>query len=132
MRLSQPFLRRRKTIIVLVLASLLLITMTISDIYYSGLERDYPFLAEYEQIDGTITAMKVHHKYSFIEIDSSLKRAIVPTYNPANDPYYFHEFVTEGDRFVYKEWSRQIEIIRDGEIFLFDMKQAKSKKNKIQ
>lgn len=126
MTVPQTFFRRPRNLIALVLVSLLLITMTISDIYYSGLERDYPFLTEYEYIDGTITAMKVHHKYSFIEIDSSMKRAISPTYNPAYDPYYFHELAAEGDRLIHKKWSHQIELIREGTSYLFSLEIPKS------
>jgi hypothetical protein len=55
------------------IAGMLLLAMTISDLYYSELSENYPVLKADELIEGKITAFKVHHKHTYIELDATKK-----------------------------------------------------------
>ena len=62
--------------------------MLISDVYYTNLSEDYPVLMEDEFLEGRITGFKVHHKHTYIELDSAKKRNIPPSYSEGPMPYY--------------------------------------------
>lgn len=120
MKSSKSFFKRPIGIITGALIGALLITMTISDIYYSKLERDYPLLISSEQTNGTILKHKEHFDYTYIELNSSERRLIRPTENLHYTPSKFSDFIAEGDQMIYEKQSGKIQIIRDNYSYYFE------------
>ena len=120
MKSKKPFFKRPIGIITGVLAGALLILMIVSDIYYSKLERDYPLLTRLEQIEGTINKHKAHFDYTYIELNSSVKRLIMPTANLEYSPSKFSDFIEKGDQVVFKRLSDEIQINRGKNSYFFE------------
>lgn len=97
----------------------LLITMTISDNYYSNLNENYPLLQKEELLSGKITDIKIHHKYTFIELDSSTKRLITPSFLMNKKTAYLHKTIAIGDYLVYEGHSDKITLLKDNESYNF-------------
>ena len=124
MKSSIPFFRRPTGIITVALVGALLILMTISDNYYSKLERDYPLLNRLEQINGIIANHKDHFDYTYIELNSSEKRLIMPTENMDYSPSKFSDFIALGDEVIYEKQFDKIQIIRDNKSYFFKLKKS--------
>lgn len=101
--------------------SVIMAFMISSDIYYSKLEKEYPLLAPNEQINGTITSFKDHFDYTYIEIDSSVKRLIRPTNNNDYEPTNFSDFISNGDKIVHDKWSSKIVIVKNDVSYRFEL-----------
>ncbi len=120
MKSKKSFFKRPIGIITGVLIVGLLTAMTYSDIYYSKLERNYPLLTRLEQIEGTIVDHKDHFDYTYIVLNTSVKRLIMPTENSAYSPSKFSDFISEGDQVIYQQHSDQIEIVRGDNSYYFE------------
>ena len=101
------------------LALLVLAIMTRSDIYYSNLEENYALLQETEQIAGKVTGIIVHHKYAYLELDSSTKRLVPPSFLKSTDPTHFHKILSIGDHFVHEANSSEVMLLKDDERLRF-------------
>lgn len=97
----------------------LLITMTISDNYYSNLNENYPLLQKEEPLSGKITGIKIHHKYTFVELDSSTKRLITPSFLMNKTPTYLHKTIAIGDYLIHEAHSDQLSVLKDDENYNF-------------
>ena len=96
-----------------------IVTMTISDNYYSKLEKEFPLLSENELIEGTITSFKSHFGYTYVEIDSNTKRLIRPTNVGESKATEFHHFIEVGDKFLHRKSDNKIFIYRQHKTFEF-------------
>lgn len=101
------------------IAILILIAMTISDNYYSNLEENYPILKETEAIQGKVTNMIVHHKYTYLELDSQTKRLVPPSFLKSPDPTYFCKIVSIGDYFLHEANSNEVVLLKNEEPLSF-------------
>ncbi|MGD1891745.1 MAG: hypothetical protein ACFB15_14290 [Cyclobacteriaceae bacterium] len=95
--------------------------MLASDSYYSRMEREYPILTRLDSLDGVITDFVVHHKHTYIQVDSTVQRLIVPTKNEQYEPEYFHKLINLGVSIVKKENSKDILLIADGKSYVFEI-----------
>jgi hypothetical protein len=95
--------------------------MLASDSYYSRMEREYPILTRLDSLDGVITDFVVHHKHTYIQVDSTVQRLIVPTKNEQYEPEYFYKLINQADSIVKKENSRDILLIADGKSYVFEI-----------
>lgn len=106
---------------VAILMLLIATVMLASDSYYSRMEREYPILTRLDSLDGTITDFVVHHKHTYIQVDSTVQRLIVPTKNEQYELGYFHELIDLGVSIVKKESSKDILLITDGKSYVFEI-----------
>lgn len=92
---------------------------TWSDYYYSKLERDYTVLMDFHNIDGFVTDLRVHSKYSYLTIDSIERFLILPTRNPYHKTQEFSELVEVGDLIHKGEKSDEIYLKKSGIVYKF-------------
>ena len=90
-----------------------LTNLTFNDIYYSNLQENYPILKETEQIQGRVTDIIVHHKYAYLELDSSTKRLAPPSFLKSADPTHFHKMLSIGDYFVHEANSSEVMLLKN-------------------
>lgn len=126
MKITKHLLHRPIVIVTILIISAIIITMTISDIYYTKLENEYPLLSSNEQINGILTSFKDHHNYAYIEVDSSIKRLIRPTNNTDYNPSNFTDFIAIGDKIIHEKWSTKIEIVKNDKSYNFDLFESKN------
>ncbi len=111
--------KRKKFGILGALIVSLLITMTISDIYYSDLAEKYPVLDPKEFLEGQITDLKIHHRYTFVEIDHNKKRNIPPSFLYAPKTDYFHKMIAIGDHFFHEANSTDVSLEKQGVVYKY-------------
>ena len=111
--------QNRKWIITSVVVIILIVTMTISDIYYSKLEKEFPLLDKNELVEGTITTFKSHFEYTYLEIDSNTKRLIRPTIPDKIDLKEFYNFIEIGDIFLHKKSANKVLVYRQNKEYEF-------------
>ncbi len=83
--------------------------------------REYPILTRLDSLDGAITDFVVHHKRTYIQIDSTVQRLIVPIKNEQYQPEYFHKMINLADSIVKEENSKDILLIADGKFYVFEI-----------
>lgn len=103
----------------ILLVLIILTNLSINDIYYSNLQENYPILKESEQIEGKVTGIIVHHKYTFLELDSSTKRLVPPSFLKSADPTHFHKMLSIGDHFVHEANSSEVMLLKNDERLSF-------------
>lgn len=113
--------KTRKWIISSVVLLLLIVSMTISDRYYSKLEKEFPVLEKDELVEGIITRFKNHFEYTYLEIDSNTKRLIRPTRANDTDLIEFHDFIKVGDKFLHRKSDNRIYVFRQDEKYEFPL-----------
>lgn len=121
MKITKNFIFRPQIIISSLIIIGILITMSISDVYYTNLEKKFPLLSKNESINGKITNLKTHFDYSYLEIDLNTKKLIRPTKNEKYNPCDFNEFISVGDSFVHEEFSNEIKVIRNNTTYTFNL-----------
>ena len=104
-----------------VLLTILGSVMLASDYYYSKMEREYPLLTRLNSLDGVITDFVVHHKNTYIKVDSTVRRMIRPIKNDQYKPEYFHKLINLQDSVVKEEGSKNILVIADGKSYVFEL-----------
>jgi len=112
---------RRRLWISVGIVGVLLSGMLISDAYYTNLSEDYPVLMEGEFLEGRITGFKVHHKHTYIELDSAEKRNIPPSYSEGPMPYYLHKMIAIGDYFIHEDESATVSVVRGDEVHRYKL-----------
>lgn len=93
----------------------LLVSMTISDAYYSDMEVQYPILEKPSQVEGKVTGITVHHKYTFLELDAQTKVLVPPSFLKNEDPSYFHKTISIGDYFIHENGSEEVSLLKHQE-----------------
>jgi len=99
--------------------ALMTVTMTISDSYYSKLEKEFPLLSENELTEGSITSFKSHFGYTYVEIGSNTKRLIRPTNVSKAGSMEFHDFIQIGDKFLHRKSDHKVVVYRQNLAFEF-------------
>ena len=92
---------------------------TISDLYYSKLERDYALLTDEMPIQGVITDYRVHWKNTYITVDSTTLIQVRPIITNAPESRYFHSLVEVGDSILKRKNSDEILLKTKDTDFLF-------------
>jgi hypothetical protein len=103
----------------ILLVLIILTNLSINDIYYSNLQENYPILKQTEQIEGEVTDILVHHKYAYLELDSSTKRLVPPSFLKSTDPTHFHKILSIGDHFVHEANSSEVMLLKNDERLRF-------------
>jgi hypothetical protein len=112
-------MKNAKIKIALVVTGTLISVMTISDWYYSQLEREYPVLEDMMAIHGIITHRKVHWKHSFISLNSGVKVNIPPPTTERYEPTDFHNLIEVGDSLFKESTSDKITLVKNGREYYF-------------
>lgn len=86
----------------------LLTAMTISDIYYSKMEEEYPILEQLSRLEGKVTGITIHHKYTYLELDSRTKVLVPPSFLKNENPTPLHEVIAIGDYFLHAPRSKEV------------------------
>jgi len=115
-------MKKRKLLIVFSFIVVLLITMTVSDIYYSNLNKKYPLLSNLESFDGKVTDVKIHFGYSYIELDSVDRALIRPSYLKNETKEKFHQLVKEGDFILLGDSKHEFTLTQMGKDYRFIIK----------
>jgi heme/copper-type cytochrome/quinol oxidase subunit 2 len=110
---------KKKLLIGMPIILLLLVTMTISDNYYSDLEEQYPILEKTEQMEGKVTGLIIHHKYIYLELDGQTKRLVPPSLLKNADRSYLHKAITIGDHFMHAPNSEEVALRKDDDHLRF-------------
>ena len=97
------------------LLGFLLVTMTISDVYYGDLSEAYPLLLKEEFIEGTIMGIKVHHDHTYVELDTRENRQITPSYLVGHETARLSEYIAMGDHFAHEGDSDRITLTKEKE-----------------
>jgi hypothetical protein len=101
------------------IVGMLLLAMTISDLYYYELSENYPVLKADELIEGRITAFKVHHKHTYVELDATKKRNIPPGFLMGSETTSFHKMIRIGDYFIHEDNSDKVTVSRGSKTYKY-------------
>lgn len=118
-------MKKRTKIRLLVLTPIilaLLVSMTISDAYYSDMEAQYPILEKTSQLEGKVTGITVHHKYTYLELNAQTKVLVPPSFLKNDDPAYFHKIISIGDNFIHEKNSEEVSVQKGDERLSFIVK----------
>lgn len=111
--------KKTKLLLLAPLLILLLVSMTISDNYYSNLAEQYPILQESERVEGKVTGITIHHKYVYLELDAQTRRLIPPSFLKSADPTHLHKIISIGDHFLHEANSKEVSLGEDQEHLSF-------------
>jgi hypothetical protein len=112
-------MKNTKVKIGLLIVAALVIAMTISDWYYSGLDREYALLGNKMAIQGVVTHCKIHWQHAYISLDSDVKVHILPSRTDGDEPADFHNLVAVGDSLYTEATSDQITLVKNGRAYYF-------------
>jgi hypothetical protein len=93
--------------------------MTISDTYYSRLNREYPMLSDATSLKGVVTDYRIHWQHAYVVVNSTEKIHIRPAKSNTDDGLYFDDLISGGDSLFIESWSDEIRLKKQSRMYKF-------------
>lgn len=109
----------KKRYIALGIVGIILIVMTISDIYFSNLNEHYHLVNKSDYVKGNITGYRSHWRYVYVEIDNREKFLIRPTKSLDSLQFFLNDVIALNQSIMVSGEEGKITIDNNNQKFSF-------------